>query len=425
MAETQTELKSDPFYIDINLVSSLGFQKQLTDYIDLLAVFPDEVAVNHSYWHTDSHSDPHTSKIEFFNKLNSNTHDLKNSPVGNISDKATEELLFNKNVRDQLPNNVHLETNAGSYGTPSITGKTTKAIKKEYDKKWVPVTEGQEHENSLGTWSIENLEPEITDIDVMDRTDLQRSPTPLKEEFGMKDMSPSFVLWWIEKFRTSHKVVQTGLKELLGDDNEYFVNFSESVGQLKNTGDTYDTSTIPLYDTSLTADPGEESFPVPATIAGIAQYGIKPETLTLATELAKETNIVYRANIFNHSDDSSRDVVVNNMAEISTNSHGCNLVNDGEHPKRIMRFIGSVREEIESHLKGLYDVLELLSNRENYMITGKPKQILIKVENFTQAVDLFKNKVKSFNLGNDDMTISRYGKGSFYNNQLSNDDYLA
>ena len=425
MAETQTELKSDPFYIDINIVTSLGFQKQLTDYIDLLSVFPDEVAVNHTYWHTDSHSDPYTSKIEFFKRLNNSTHNLKNSSTGNISDKATEELLFNKNIRDQLPINVHLETDAGSYGTPAITGKTTKAIKKEYNKKWISVTEGQEHENSLGTMSIENLEPEITDIEVMDRTDLQRSPTTLKEEFGMKEMSPSFVLWWIEKFRSAHKVVQSGLKEILGDDNEYFVNFSESVGQLKNTGDTYDVSTIPLYDTSLTAAAGEESFPVPATIAGIAQYGIKPETLTLATELTKETNIIYRSNIFSHSDDSSRDVVVNKMAELSTNSHGCNLVNDGEHPKRIMRFIGGIREDIESHLKGLYGVLELLSNRENYMITGKPKQILIKVEDFTQAVDLFKNKIKSFDLDKDDTTLSRYGKGSHYNNQLTTADYLA
>jgi len=423
MAETQTELKSDPFYIDINLVTSLGFQKQLTDYIDLLTVFPDEVAINHTYWHAESHSDPFTSKIDFFENLNNNTHDLKNSQIGNISDKVTEPQLFNKNVRDQLPSNVHLETEGG--GAPTISGKTTKVVKMKYDKTWKSLVEDEEHENALGTWNIKNIESKIEDMEVMDQTELQRSPTTLKEEYGMKEMSPGFVLWWLEKFWTSHRVVQTGLKELLGDDNEYFVNFSESVGQLKNTGDTYDVSTIPLYDTSLSAEPGEESFPVPATIAGVAQYGIKPETLTLATELTKETNIIYRSNIFNHSDDSSRDTVVNKMAEITTNSHGCNLVNDGEHPKRIMRFIGSIREDIESHLKGLYGILELLSNRENYMITGKPKQILIKVENFTQAVDLFKNKIKSFDLEKDDVTISRYGKSSYYNNQSSNADYLA
>ena len=425
MTATQTELKSDPFYIDINLVTSLGFQKQLTDYIDILTTFADETVLNHAYWHTESHSDPFTGKIEFFKKINNNEFSTKDSQTGVLSDKTTEELLHNKNIRDQLPDTVHLKTDEGAYGTPVINTKQTKVVKRQYDKKWVSVVEGEDHAEMNGIWSVKNIEPQVEDMEVEDRTELQQKPTELKDAFGMKDMSPWFVLWWIEKFRTSHKVVQNGLKELLGDDNEYFVNFSESVGQLKNTGDTYDVSTIPLYDTSLTAEPGEESFPVPTTIAGVAQYSVKPETLTLATELAKETNVIYRANIFSHSDDSSRDTVVNKMAEISTNSHGCNLVNDGEHPKRLMRFIGGVREDIETHLKGLYGVLEMLSNRENYMITGKPRQILIKVEKFTQAVDLFKNKIKSFDLDKDDMTVSRYGKGTHYNNQSTNADYLA
>ena len=66
-----SELRSDPQYIDINLTTSLDFQKQMTDYVDLLLAFPDETVVNHIYWHTNSHSDPLTSKIELFKQLNS------------------------------------------------------------------------------------------------------------------------------------------------------------------------------------------------------------------------------------------------------------------------------------------------------------------------------------------------------------------
>ena len=127
----------------------------------------------------------------------------------------------------------------------------------------------------------------------------------------------------------------------------------------------------------------------------------------------------------NHLDDASTDTVKTLLAELPTNSHGCNLIHDVEHPKRITRFIETIRTEIENHLKGLYDVLELLSNRENYMVTGKPRQILTKVENFTTSMDLFKNKIKVYNLTDCDKTLARYGKGTFYNKQYENTDSLA
>ena len=418
MSKQQTELKVDPFYIDVNLVSSLGVQKQLTDYIDLLTTFADETVLNHDYWHTEHHSDPMTSKIDFYKNINNNTYKIKESPTGVMTEKTTEEKLHNKAVRDQLPDDVFLKTDSGQFGQPVISGKTTKAVKNVTTKTW-----GSEGEDTpIGSWSIIKDEPVEQQIDVLDRTDIQREPTELKEDFGMEEMSPWFVLWWMEKFKTSHRVVQSGLRELLGDENEYFVNFSESVGQLKNIDDTYDTSTIPLY----AIDSGEGSgFPVASTIPGVAKYCVKPETMTMSAQLAHDSDNIYKINMFNHADDSSRDVVVNKLAELPVNSHGCNLVIDAEHPKRITRFIETIREEIKNHLKGLYDVLELLSNRENYMITGKPRQILLKVEKFTQAVDLFKNKIKSNELDRDDMTISRYGKGTYYNNRQSTIDYLG
>ena len=45
------ELKTDPYYIDINVVNSVAFQKHMTDYIDMLLTFPDEVVTNLIYWH--------------------------------------------------------------------------------------------------------------------------------------------------------------------------------------------------------------------------------------------------------------------------------------------------------------------------------------------------------------------------------------
>ena len=131
MAETRI----DPMLIDINLVSSIGFQKHMTDYVDMLLTFPDEVMANIVYWHTYSHSDPTSSKIEFFKQLNNKelkTKEPENNT--NIPNKTTEEKLYNKNIRDQLLPNQFLSTSDGIYGEPEVSGETTKTKVKSYTK---------------------------------------------------------------------------------------------------------------------------------------------------------------------------------------------------------------------------------------------------------------------------------------------------
>ena len=418
MAETRI----DPMLIDINLVSSIGFQKHMTDYVDMLLTFPDEVMANIVYWHTYSHSDPTSSKIEFFKQLNNKelkTKEPENNT--NIPSKTTEEKLYNKNIRDQLLPNQFLSTSDGIYGEPEVSGETTKTKVKPYTKIWESV-QGDQEITSDGNWTIQNEEPAESQAPVVDRTQFQQEEIELQDTFGMEDMSAWFKLWWMEKFNSSHEIIRRDLRELLGDDNEYFVNFSESVGQLKNLTDTQNTSTTPVIDANVEAF-GDKSLP--NIIPGVAAYITKPENVGLAAEISTLTNKTFRTNIMTHMDDCSRDEVVPLLAELPVNPHGCNLIHDSEHPKRMSQFIETVREEIENHLKGLYDVLELLSNRENYIVMAKPRQILLKVEQFTKCVDLFKNKIKSFTLTDEDMTLSRFGKATHFNNQYKNVDYLA
>ena len=418
MAETRI----DPMLIDINLVSSIGFQKHMTDYVDMLLTFPDEVMANIVYWHTYSHSDPTSSKIEFFKQLNNKelkTKEPENNT--NIPSKTTEEKLYNKNIRDQLLPNQFLSTSDGIYGEPEVSGETTKTKVKPYTKTWESL-QGDQEITSDGNWTIQNEEPVENQAPVVDRTQFQQEEIELQDTFGMEDMSAWFKLWWMEKFNSSHEIIKRDLRELLGDDNEYFVNFSESVGQLKNLTDTQNTSTTPVIDANVEAF-GDKSLP--NIIPGVAAYITKPENVGLAAEISTLTNKTFRTNIMTHMDDCSRDEVVPLLAELPVNPHGCNLIHDSEHPKRMSQFIETVREEIENHLKGLYDVLELLSNRENYIVMAKPRQILLKVEQFTKCVDLFKNKIKSFTLTDEDMTLSRFGKATHFNNQYKNVDYLA
>lgn len=417
------ELRVDPFFIDINLVSTLDMLQQLTDYVDILVEFPDETAVNHMYWHTNSHSDPITSKIELFKSLNNNNVALNNNPSGVKQQKTTPDRLQNKNIRDQLHKTQHVITETGDkYGAISATDDQVDVNMLRTDKTWSELIPGQTHENANGVWNIQSLDADRKNIKVTGHSLVQQQQLTISEQFGMQDMSAWFRLWWMEKFYTSHRVVRDELRKLLGDDNEYFVNFSESVGQLKNLRDSYNIDTTPVGDVNVTELQNDS---IPSTIPGVAKYCTKPETNMFADELSKKTNSTFRKNMFSQCDDSSRDVVINKLLQIPTESHGCNLIHDAEHPKRMTRFIGTVREEIRSHLKGLYDVLELLSNRENYMVVGKPKQIHIKVEGFTQSVDLLKNRIVSHEKTTQDVTTSQFGKKTHYSKQYKNVDYLA
>lgn len=401
----------DPFIIDVNIVSSTDFQKRLTDYTSLLTAFPDETALNSLYWHTCSHSDPITSKIDFFKKLNSGEIKLKDNNDGAVKNKSTPEDIRNKNIRDQLRDDSHLSTNDGGiYGEPVISGNNVDIVKKSYNKEWKPLTPGQIHSNANAEWSITNNVSDKEKEIIIPPLDDQYANIELKESFGMKDMSAWFITWWIEKFRTSHEVIKRDLLELLGDDNEYLVDFSESVGQLKNLAMYEDTSTLPIYDDNVEAIANHS---IPSTVSSIALYCASEDTKLMINDLAKETNKVFRKNLKQMVEDPSKDEPITSIMtplDHNTTSHGQDFVSDYPHNTRMIRFIETVHTAIQDHLKGLWKVLELISNRENLMVQGKPAQISLKVEEFTHAVDILKNKIKKYEASTSEIIEQKFGR---------------
>lgn len=415
----------DPFYVDINLVSTVDVQANVSDYVDLLNKFIDECVANNMYWHTDSHSDPITSKIDFFKKLNNSELPTGETPEGSKKLTTSTDKLINKNYRDQLPDNVQLKTvSGGRYDTANVNGDTVETYKTTSRREWVSNTDTDAKDTEdNGAWE--------TRIDTADGThtitpvlDIQQTPPEQKQTLGMKDMGVWFIMWWIEKFNTAHAVVKKDLVELLGEDNEYFVRFSESVGQLKNTADTYDTSTLPLWDYPVNAYGTQYS--IPSITPGVGKYCMLNESLAFCQQLSKNTNQVFRTNLMNIMEDPSRDELITGpMPSFSNTSHGNNYVNDNLHFSRMTQFTETVHDVLQDHLKGLYDILDLLSRRENYMVADKPKQILMKVEDFTMSVDLLKNKIKSFDMSREHVTTTRYGKRTHYNTNKLNTDRLA
>lgn len=419
------QLTSDPDFIDINISTSIDLQSNLTDYVDLILDFPDECAVAAIYRHTNNHSDPTTSKINFFKELNTGSLKIKDNPDGVKKRDIDTKQLVNKNYRDQLPPGVNLKTsNNNKYDTPKLVGDdTVETYSESITRNWVATTEDSTNSQAVGKWEIKPERKEskhkVTPI-----LDIQKTPPELKQQFGLKDMTALYKMWWLEKFYTAHDVIKSDLISLLGEQNEYFVKFSESVGQLKNLADTYDSDTLPTWDTQVTAY--GKQYSTPSTLPGVARYCLQPEQLAFASQLSKHTNKMFRSNIANMMEDASRDDLITGvMPGFSVMSHGNNLVTDSMHYTRMSQNVEAIHDVLREHLKGLYDVLDLLSNRENFKVVGKPKQIHIKIENFTCAVDLLKNRIKSFDLTENEVTNTRYGKRVVYNNITTNAQRLA
>lgn len=415
-----SERTLDPHYIDVNLASSSVMLQKMTSYVDLLLEFPDEVSLNMMYKHTDSHSDPHTSKVKIFEQLNSGDLNLRDSSSGVSNARLDPKQVTNKHYRDQLPDTYHMKTSDSSKtGEPVMKGEMeVLAETRQVVKQWSPVGDPNAM-HTTGEWKIIKNNTERTAM-IEPLPEANTTAVEISDNFGMKDMGPWFIMHWIDKFNTAHKNIKSDLLLALGDDNEFFVNFSESVGQLKNLETYSDTSTSPIWDYDIEVFGGE----APNIAPGVATYNIPAETVALMDTLSFNTNKLYRNNMKNLMEDASKDTVVPGvMPSFSQTSHGNNLVDDGNHNSRMYGMIEGVIESIEKHLKGLYPVLELMTVKENATESGKSAVVDMKVEGYTVGVDLLKNRIKRFSETRN-QTTSLFGKATKYGTQYKSKDYL-
>src|SRR6056300_1199375 len=171
----------DPFYVDVNIATSVEFQARLTDYVDLITSFPDEVALCNIYRHTDSHSDPITSKIEFFKQFATGSVDL-HSPDGGRPELLDRKKLVNKNYRDQLEHDEQPITDKGGTNDNfEVSGGSASIEKKVVERKWVPESDSADEITGNGKWETEEttkrLARKVTEpLDIQQR-ELDVSPT--------------------------------------------------------------------------------------------------------------------------------------------------------------------------------------------------------------------------------------------------------
>jgi hypothetical protein len=414
----------DPFYVDVNIATSAEFQARLTDYVDLVTSFPDETAICNIYRHTDAHSDPITSKIEFFKNFATGNLNLQ-TPDGGKPELLERKELINKNYRDQLEHDEQPITDkGGTYDNFEASGGSVSVEKKIIERKWVPESDNADEITGNGKWENEETTKRLART-VTEPLDIQKRELDVSETYDPTTAGKWFLSCWLEKFRTAHPVVQRDVKAALGGNNMFFRDFSESIGQLKNVMNYWDTSTLPMWDTDV--DALGEQYSTPNTVSPVANYIVKSEAKVMNMHLARQTNRVFRSNLQGMIDDAYYDGVKQFAPGVPNQmpAHGSNFVVDSSHANLMTGMIGTIISIVQAHTLVLYGVLDMLSNRENYMQSQVPKQILTKVEEFTVAVDLLKNRIKLYNMPDTASTPNTlFGKATAYNTNMRNDEIL-
>ena len=418
----------DPYYTDINLLTSSHLQAHLSDYHLTLEAYPGETVLSNAMWYAEQFHDPLFYKYMLFCSFSSGlgmpTDQLGYSSLpDDIKLDDWISSIKNKTAFDQVDYDwVQLE---------KVDGTTATTKKIQYNREWLP--NANIKNISVGEWVTAERKTQSTH-----EIEVKAPPAKGYDNKGtltMEKMPPWARMYWLEKFRTAHpevkKRVKKGLKVAAPGRVSFFDNFSESIGQLKNIKSADDVSSLPIWDVNCrTVGPPIAQNPV-------VQYIMTQESKKFTETLSKESNSIYRDNLKNLAGDDSSidDIPLTDTGEFSpqlgtsTGSHGLNLVNDSQHRVRHARTNATVRTSINEMLGGTKDISGLAAILEfiddNVITSGKNKmeaksveeqKINLKVENTTLTVDTFKNKLKYYSKPAESRSKSYYGKGVQLNN---------
>ena len=213
-------------------------------------------------------------------------------------------------------------------------------------------------------------------------SDLNNStlPTTGKTGIGLNQFDEQFKLYWLEKFWSSHDAVKADVYSLLGASNEYYINFSESIGSI--TGIEFiKTNAVISWYTPVSTD---IEYTIPSTTHNKLSINSKLSNLYLS----KLTNILLKTNTRNIIDSGQED----STEYTSKSPHGCNLITDGDYYERVKSIIDSIKKPIRDSLKGLYDVLIFVRQSVNLQYI-EPLKIDINVEGLDQTLTILKNNI--------------------------------
>lgn len=361
----------DPLTVDTDLANTVNVLDTCANLSFIIENFPTEIATSNVYNFIKYTSNPINNEIQFFIDLH-NESLLTKDYRGGINPRIDNKKIKVKNINDQLRFNQRIKADDDfNYTSTSESSpvanvdiyRTTRdesgeIIQEDSRASYIPIP--------------------LSDLDNMSH---------FKEQVGFETFNDvRFVIHWLDKFQKSHKYVKDEIKKKLGEDNIYYLQFSDSIGSLTFTEFTKDRSTALFYDEDC------ESH-IPVMYNGTTQHLIDEETRMLMIEMSERTNVVFRKNIAHlgefYKDRPGEEPITASHAK---QPHGVNLVSDIPHYTRIHTLKSDLDLILRTTLKGMYDVLDFIRNSEQNSKITKP-EIMRKIEDNISKVDWLGNNI--------------------------------
>lgn len=224
--------------------------------------------------------------------------------------------------------------------------------------------------DSIATFFKEIISGDI-DLNAIKTADMDT--TIVADNLKLKSFSNQFKLFWLEEFWSQHQSVKASVYKSLGEDNEYYVNFSESIGCLTFL-EFIKTNSVLKW-----TDPAHEEQDIEYTVTGSTFNKMSQNSQMINTYLSKVTNTILKSN--------TQNLINLNHAIDSTTSHGSNFVTDAMHYERVIGIIDELKKPIQIALGGLYDILTFIKNSDNQQYIN-PLTIDVNVEGIQTNITL-------------------------------------
>jgi hypothetical protein len=362
----------DPLTVDTDLANTVDILNTCTDLAYIIEHFPTEIAASNVYNFIKYTNNPINDEIQFFIELHNGdlaTKDYK----GGINPNVDIKKIKVKNINDQLPHTQRVKIDDDlNY---SATGENSTIANVDIYRTVIDENTGEiKQEDSKAQY----IPIPLTDLD---------NNTEFKDTVGLSTLyDVRFVVNWLDKFRKAHEYVQEKVKEKLGSENLYYLDFSDSIGILGLTEFTKDSSTTLHWDVD-----GDDHIPV--MYSGSVHHLIDEETRMLMIEMSQRTSTIFRQNI-SHLGEFYKDRLGEEpiTASHAKTPHGVNLVSDISHYVRIHSLKSDFDSILRSTLNGMYDVLFFIRNLEESSKIGKP-EINTKIESTISKIDWLGNKI--------------------------------
>ena len=342
----------DPELVNIHVENCVDLQGKLTDFTKILEEYPDEAVISNIHQHCKHKCDSIYSEISFFSSMHDNNLPIDGNPTGALSSLLTESPTISR-IYGELNDDEYLILD--EVGNPQYRNSNTEVLAETRRPSGTGKTESNQFWKEI---------PETTGLTV-----------DLVKQSGFESLSTWFLMFWLDRYRVSHKKVKTALQNTY-PDSVYYNNFSESVGNLKNIEFIKNTHTMDMTDITSAGD-------VPYPYSSILNYIMSDAEKRASLDLSKKTHEVFRRNIAPLLEDYTD----------SAQPHGVNLVVDASHYDRMKQLVTDIHTTLQTSLKQMYDVLLFISNNINSL---KVPNVIYKkyVEGLMIDVDLMKNRAK-------------------------------